>query len=87
MYSDIINSAKLNPEYSIKKPDDNSASDSETSKGTYLISVNITTQNKTKPSNKGSAVIMLLCSNTIDRKESDCVYIQGSKKTSPIVMP
>lgn len=86
-YSAIINKAKLNPEYSIKYPEDNSASDSETSKGTFLISVNIIIHIRILPSNEGKINHKFSCSNTIDKRLKDCAHIAGISNAKPIVIP
>ena len=66
-----MNKAKLNPEYSIKYPEDSSASDSDTSKGTFLSSVSITIQNSKAPSYKGKINHKLCCSVIIVIKLKD----------------
>lgn len=72
MYSDNISKAKLMPEYSTIYPEPNSASDSATSKGIFLISVSIVIiYKKAKGSKAKNNDKLLPCLNKISRKLSD----------------
>lgn len=69
MYFERTNKAKLIPEYSTIYSDLNSASDSATSKGIFLISVNIIIiYRKTKGRRAKNNVLLLPCLNIILRK-------------------